>query len=153
MEVKITRLRRGRGVHLPRYMSAEAAGMDVFAAIDSEVTVSPRQRILVPTGIAMAMPAGYEAQVRPRSGLAKRVGLTILNAPGTIDPDYRGEIKVLLINLGEEPVVVHPGDRVAQMIVAPVERVAWEEVDELPPSDRDDGGFGHTDARGVDGEQ
>jgi len=126
-------------------MTADAAGMDLFASLDSDVTLEPRGRALVPTGIAIAIPRGYEAQVRPRSGLALRHGITVLNAPGTIDADYRGEVKVLLVNLGREAFVVRRGDRIAQLVLAPVTRVSWNEVPALPGSERDEGGFGHTD--------
>ena len=109
-----------------------------------EVTLAPGERMLVPTGIAVALPAGYEAQVRPRSGLALRSGVSILNAPGTVDADYRGEIQVLLVNLGLERVTLRRGERIAQLVVAPVTRIAWHEVEALPRSDRGDGGFGST---------
>jgi len=143
--VKITRVRQGQSVPLPHYMTADAAGMDLFASLDSDVTLSPRERALVPTGIAIAIPRGYEAQVRPRSGLALHHGITVLNTPGTIDADYRGEVKVLLVNLGQETFVVRRGDRIAQLVLAPVTRVSWNEVPALPVSGRDEGGFGHTD--------
>jgi dUTP diphosphatase len=129
---------------LPVYASLGAAGMDLYAAVSVPVTMRPGERALVPTGIAIQLPAHHEAQVRPRSGLALRYGVTLLNTPGTIDADYRGEICVLMINLGSEPYTVRHGDRIAQMIVAPVSRVAWREVDELEPTARGAGGFGHT---------
>ena len=132
------------GVSLPVYMTPQAAGMDIAAAIEAEVSILPGEIVIVPTGIAIALPAGYEAQIRPRSGLAAKYGITMVNAPGTIDADYRGEIKVPLINLGKEKYIIKPGDRIAQMIVAPVARVEWKLVDELPPSERAAGGFGHT---------
>jgi len=132
------------GISLPVYMTAQAAGMDIAAAIKTEVSILPEEIVIVPTGIAIALPAGYEAQIRPRSGLAAKYGITMVNAPGTIDADYRGEIKIPLINLGKEKYVIKPGDRIAQMIVAPVVRVEWKLVDELPPSERAAGGFGHT---------
>ncbi len=133
-----------KGVSLPVYMTAQAAGMDIAAAIETEVSILPGEIVIIPTGIAVALPSGYEAQIRPRSGLAAKYGITMVNAPGTIDADYRGEIKVPLINLGREKYTIKPRDRVAQMIVAPVVRVEWKLVDELPPSERAAGGFGHT---------
>ena len=146
--VEVVRLRvAGDPLPLPRYMSAEAAGMDLLADIDGELTLAAGERRLVPTGLAIALPAGFEAQVRPRSGLAARHGVTLLNAPGTIDADYRGEIQVLLVNLGDAPVSIRRGDRIAQLVVAPVSTVAWREVRELPPSGRGSGGFGSTDRR------
>jgi dUTP pyrophosphatase len=142
--VQITRLRvTTNPLPLPHYLTGDAAGMDIYADLDEDLTIAPLGRALVPTGFAIALPQGYEAQVRPRSGLALRSGLTILNAPGTIDADYRDEVKILLINLGDQPVRLQRGDRIAQLIVAPVTRVQWQEVDELDPSERK-GGFGHT---------
>ena len=129
---------------LPRYMTEGAAGMDLASAADGPITLAPRQRLGVPTGWSMELPAGFEAQVRPRSGLALRQGVTVVNAPGTIDSDYRGEIIVLLVNLGQEAHTVAPGDRVAQMVIAPVVRAIVEEVAELSQTDRGIGGFGHT---------
>lgn len=145
LRVQITRLRAvPEPVSFPRYMTTDAAGMDVYADLDETLTIPPLGRALIPTGFAIALPQGYEAQVRPRSGLALRSGLTILNAPGTIDADYRDEVKILLINLGDRPVIIQRGDRIAQLVVAPVTRVYWQEVDELDSTDRK-GGFGHTD--------
>jgi len=132
---------------LPRYMSDGAAGMDLLADVDAEVVLAPGERRLVPTGLTMAIPPGYEGQVRPRSGLAMRDGVTVLNAPGTIDSDYRGEVKVLLVNLGTEAVPIRRGDRIAQLVLAPVTSGVWEEVAALPTSARGSGGFGSTDAR------
>jgi dUTP pyrophosphatase len=129
---------------LPRYMTEGAAGMDLASAADGPVTITPDQRLGIPTGWAMELPSGYEAQVRPRSGLASRHGVTVVNAPGTIDSDYRGEIVVLLVNLGKEPHTLLPGDRVAQMVIAPVSRATIEEVAELSETVRGTGGFGHT---------
>jgi len=129
---------------LPEYQTDLAAGMDLVFAGDDSVTVKSGERTLLPTGIAIALPAGYEAQVRPRSGLAIKHGLTMLNTPGTIDADYRGEIKVILINHGQESFGVTPGMRIAQLVVAPVVRAKLVEVDELPDSDRGAGGFGST---------
>lgn len=140
--VRVKRLREG--VSLPRYMTPLAAGLDLAAAIDREIRLAPLERVLIPTGIAISLPEGYEAQIRPRSGLADRLGLTLLNAPGTVDADYRGEIRVILINLGGEPATIQPGDRVAQMVVGRVSRISWAEVDDLDETQRGSGGFGHT---------
>jgi dUTP pyrophosphatase len=125
-------------------MTSHAAGMDLAAAIDEPVTLAARERASVGTGIAISLPEGYEAQIRPRSGLATRHGITLLNSPGTIDADYRGEIRVILINHGSEAATIRSGDRIAQMIVGPVTRVDWIEVDELDETERGGGGFGHT---------
>ena len=129
---------------LPSYETEHAAGMDLRAALTESVTLAPGERDLIPTGIRIALPPGYEAQIRPRSGLAVRQGISMVNTPGTIDADYRGEIRVILINHGQEPVTLQRGDRIAQMIVAPVTRVTWEAVDTLDETQRGDGGFGHT---------
>jgi dUTP pyrophosphatase len=129
---------------VPEYATAGAAGLDLCAALDSPLALEPGSFTLVPCGFAMALPAGFEAQVRPRSGLAARHGVTVLNAPGTIDSDYRGEVKVVLINHGREPFTIAPGMRIAQMVVAAVERVVWADTAELPATARDAGGFGHT---------
>ena len=129
---------------LPEYASFAAAGLDLPAAVIEPVTILPGRFELIPCGFAMALPPGYEAQVRPRSGLASRHGVTVLNAPGTIDADYRGEVKVLLINHGVEPFVIERGMRIAQMVVGAVAAVAWEEAEALPPTARAGGGFGHT---------
>ncbi len=134
----------GEGLELPSYATEGAAGMDLRAAIAGELTIEPGGRALVSTGIRIALPDGYEAQVRPRSGLALRHGITLLNAPGTIDADYRGTVAVILANLGDEPFVVRRGDRIAQMIVAPITRAELAPVDELDESERGAGGFGHT---------
>lgn len=129
---------------LPEYFSAAASGMDLAAAIAAPLTIEPGEHRLIPCGFAVSIPAGYEGQVRPRSGLASRHGVTVLNAPGTIDSDYRGEVKVLLINHGKTAFAVEPGMRIAQLVVAPVVRVEWEPVEILPVSSRGAGGFGHT---------
>lgn len=129
---------------LPSYATAGSAGMDLRANIEMPLELQPMQRTLVPTGLFIELPLGYEAQVRPRSGLAIKQGITCLNTPGTIDADYRGEIKVILINLSQEMQVIHPGDRIAQMVVQKVEQVRWELVDILSTTERDAGGFGHT---------
>ncbi len=145
MKVKV-QLVRGELLpsQLPKYHSEGASGLDLRAAIPEPVPIRPLERILVPTGISVAIPPGYEGQVRPRSGLALRKGITVLNAPGTIDSDYRGEIKVILINLSEETHQIQPGDRIAQIVFAPVARIEWELVDELPQTSRNSGGFGST---------
>jgi len=129
---------------LPAYATPGAAGMDLAAAIDDPVVLEPGRTALVPCGFAIALPHGFEAQVRPRSGLAAKHGVTVLNAPGTIDCDYRGEVKAILINHGSEPFTIAPGMRVAQMVVAAVEEVVWAPADTLPDTVRADGGFGHT---------
>jgi len=145
--VPVRRVRAAAGdLPLPRYMTTHAAGMDIYADLDEDVILAPLGRALIPTGFALALPSGYEAQVRPRSGLALRSGLTLLNTPGTIDADYRDEVKVLVINLGDQPVQMKRGDRIAQLVVAPIIRVRWQEVDHLEPTDRA-GGFGHTDMK------
>jgi dUTP pyrophosphatase len=144
VRVALRRLPQGEGLPLPGYMSEHAAGADLCAAVLEALTLLPGARTLVPTGFSIALPPGYEAQIRPRSGLAIRTGVTCLNAPGTIDADYRGELRVVLANFGTEPVIIRRGDRIAQMIVAPVARASFELVDELPESERGDGGFGST---------
>lgn len=125
-------------------MTAQAAGMDLASASEDPIRLAPGQRVGVPTGLALELPPGYEAQVRPRSGLALRAGVTVVNAPGTIDADYRGEVVVLLVNLGAEPHLVQPGDRIAQLVIAPVVQARVEEVAELSSTERGSGGFGHT---------
>jgi len=137
----------GCDLSLPALSTAAASGFDLRACVDEPVTIAPGARELVPTGFAMALPEGWEAQIRPRSGLAMEWGLTMLNSPGTIDADYRGEIKVLAVNLGERPVVIRRGDRIAQLVIARVPRVEFVEVQELPGSARGAGGFGHTGSR------
>ncbi len=144
LRVPIAVLPAAAGLPLPSYATAGAAGMDLHAAIDAPVTLAPGRSHLVPCGLAIAVPPGYEAQVRPRSGLAIRHGIAVLNAPGTIDSDYRGEVKVILINLGSEPFAIERGMRIAQLVVAPVVRVEWDPVQELPQTERGAGGFGHT---------
>ena len=133
-----------KDLSLPRYESKDAAGMDVCAALESPLTLHPGDRCLVGTGLAVAIPSGYEIQVRPRSGLAIKYGLTIINSPGTIDADYRGEIKIGLVNLGHENYTIHRGDRIAQLIVAPVLRAKIAVADSLDSTERGSGGFGHT---------
>jgi dUTP diphosphatase len=137
-------LPHGEGLPFPAYASTGAAGIDLAAAVDQSLTLNPEHRALVPTGIAIALPEGYEGQVRPRSGLALKHGLTVFNSPGTIDGDYRGEVQVILANLGTEPVTIRRGDRIAQLVVAPVTRVKIERVADLPESERGAGGFGST---------
>jgi dUTP pyrophosphatase len=144
VRVALRRLPHGEGLPVLGYMSEHAAGADLCAAVREQLTLLPGARALVPTGFSIALPPGYEAQIRPRSGLAIRCGVTCLNAPGTIDADYRGELQVVLANFGTEPFVIRRGDRIAQMIVAPVARASFELVDELPPTERGSGGFGST---------
>lgn len=131
-------------IPVPRYMTDGSSGMDLHAAVDSSIIALPGEVVLVPTGLLVAVPNGYELQIRPRSGLALNHGIGILNSPGTIDADYRGEIKVIMINLGQTPFEVKRNDRIAQMILCPVHRAIIVETDELPPTERSDGGFGHT---------
>jgi dUTP diphosphatase len=145
-QLRLRRLPHGAGLPLPAYQSAHAAGLDLAAAVpaDAPVTLAPGARGLIPTGFAIALPEGFEAQVRPRSGLAAHHGVTVLNTPGTIDADYRGEIQVILINLGAEPFVVTRGLRIAQLVIAPVIRATLVEADALDDTARGDGGFGST---------
>ncbi len=148
IKVQIRRVRDGKAaVPLPRYMTEGSAGLDLAAAVEDEVSLAPLERALIPTGFALALPPGYEAQIRPRSGLALKHGVTLVNSPGTIDSDYRGEVQLAVINLGREPATIRHGDRIAQMVVQSVPWVRLEEVDELPASTRDAGGFGHTGAQ------
>jgi dUTP pyrophosphatase len=146
--IAITRLPHGKDLALPAYATTHSAGMDLMAAIADPITLAPGERKLIPTGIAMALPDGFEAQVRPRSGLALKHGLSIVNAPGTVDADYRGEVGVLLINLGQENFTIERGMRIAQMVIAPYSRARFTEVLELPSSERGEGGFGSTGTRG-----
>lgn len=140
----IKRLPHSQGLPLPKYMSDHAAGMDLYAAVEAELIISPGVWKLVPTGLQIAIPEGYEAQVRPRSGLALKQGISVLNTPGTVDADYRGEVGVILMNHSKEDLIVRRGDRIAQMIINKIEHVVIEEVPELPSTDRGEGGFGHT---------
>ena len=145
IQIAIKRVRSGGATaSLPAYMTEGAAGMDLCADLSDDLQLGPLQRTLIPTGIAIALPFGYEAQIRPRSGLALKEGLTLVNSPGTIDADYRGEIQLISINLGSDLIVIRPGQRIAQMIIQRVVRALWQEVPELPPSERQAGGFGHT---------
>jgi dUTP pyrophosphatase len=142
--VRIVVEAHGEGIALPTYETDGSAGMDLRAAISESITVAPGARALVPTGIRIALPVGTEAQVRPRSGLAIRNGISMVNSPGTIDADYRGEIQVILINHGHEDFTINRGDRIAQLVIAPVLRAEWQPVDSLDETDRGEGGFGHT---------
>jgi dUTP pyrophosphatase len=144
VRVSILRLPHGADLPLPDYATVGSAGLDLVAAVTEPVMLRPGERALIPTGISLALPAGYEAQVRPRSGLALKHGITVLNSPGTIDADYRGEVAVILVNLGQEQVAITRGMRIAQLVVAPVTRATLTEVSELPESARGEGGFGST---------
>lgn len=144
MNIDITLLPHAKDLPLPHYATEHSAGMDLLAAVDADVTIAPQRYTLIKTGIAIALPEGYEAQVRPRSGLALKHGVTVLNTPGTIDADYRGEVGVILINHGSEPFVVTRGMRIAQMIIAPYTRATWQQVEALAESARGTGGFGST---------
>ena len=144
VRVAVTRLPGADDVPLPEYATAGAAGLDLRAVVEKELTLLPGDRVLVPTGLAIAVPPGYEAQVRPRSGLALRHGVVLPNSPGTIDSDYRGELQVIMCNIGTEPFAIGRGDRIAQLVLAPVARLEWDEMDELPESTRGEGGFGST---------
>ncbi|MDE6534989.1 MAG: dUTP diphosphatase [Muribaculaceae bacterium] len=141
MKVKIVNL---SGLDLPAYETPESAGMDVRAAIKEPQTLHPGERALIPTGLKIQLPAGYECQVRPRSGLALKKGITVLNTPGTVDADYRGEIGIILINLSSEPFEIAPGERIAQLVINQYTRIQWEPVERLDETKRGDGGFGHT---------
>ncbi|MGK7369756.1 MAG: dUTP diphosphatase [Candidatus Halalkalibacterium sp. M3_1C_030] len=143
-KVLFKKLSHAADLPLPSYESSHAAGMDLRAALQESLELKPGQRALIPTGLQMALPEGYEAQIRPRSGLAYRNGITMLNTPGTIDADYRGEVKVLAINHGDEAFTINHGDRIAQMVIAPVQQIFVEEVQDLPDSERGSGGFGST---------
>ena len=142
--VRIRRINRESANRLPAYMTTHAAGMDLYAEVAADLVLHPGERALVPTGIAIELPDGYEAQIRPRSGLALRHGITLVNAPGTVDPDYRGEIGVIIINHGTAPFLIRSGERIAQMVIAPFIRAELVPVDELGATARGDGGFGHT---------
>ena len=148
VDVDIVQLTHGADLPLPAYATPDSAGMDLMAAVDESVSLAPSERMMIPTGIAIALPSGFEAQIRPRSGLALKNGLTLLNAPGTIDSDYRGEIGVILVNHSQETFMVEHGMRIAQMVVAPVLQISWNAVFSLNDSERGAGGFGST---GTDG--
>ena len=146
LQIQIKRVRPGDNqLPLPAYMTEGSAGMDLCADIDGQLQLAPMERALIPTGIAIALPQGFEAQIRPRSGLALKQGLTLVNSPGTIDSDYRGEIQVIAINFGKDPIIIARGQRIAQIVIHRVVRAAWQEIASLPPSKRQQGGFGHTD--------
>jgi len=147
--VRVVRQPGGEGLEVPRPATRGSAGMDLPAAVDRDVVLAPGDRVLVPTGFAFAIPEGFEGQVRPRSGLALDHGIVLPNAPGTIDSDYRGEVRVILMNLGQEPFVVRRGERIAQMVVSPLAQVVLEEVEELDVTARGRGGFGHTGRGGA----
>jgi dUTP pyrophosphatase len=144
VEIEVVRLAHGRDLELPDYATASAAGADLLAAIDEDIELGPLERRVVPTGLSIALPVGFEAQIRPRSGLAAKHGVTVANAPGTIDADYRGEVGVILINLGREPFRITRGMRIAQMVIARHARAVWREVSELDRTARGAGGFGST---------
>ena len=148
LTVKLMQLDHGKDLAVPAYATSQSAGMDLSAAIDTPLILGPGERTLVPTGLAIALPEGYEAQIRPRSGLAAKNGVTVLNTPGTIDADYRGEIKVILINHGKEPFAIERGMRIAQMIIARYEQAAWSVVESLEETERGAGGFGSTGTTG-----
>ena len=144
ISVPIRRLPGNEDISLPCYMTEHAAGMDICAAVREEITVAAGERTLIPAGFSLELPAGFEAEIRPRSGLALKYGITLANAPGTIDADYRGEVGLIVINHGKEPFVIRRGDRIAQMVVHPVSRAAWNTGKELGDTGRGEGGFGHT---------
>lgn len=148
LTIAVTRLPNAKDLALPAYATEHSAGMDLLAAIDAPMTLAPGARALVPTGLAIALPDGFEAQIRPRSGLAFKHGISLVNSPGTIDADYRGEVGVLLVNLGQEPFVIERGMRIAQMVIAQYARAAFSEVIELPTTARGAGGFGSTGTKG-----
>jgi dUTP pyrophosphatase len=144
IDVAVMKLPSAEGLPLPAYATSGSAGLDLAAAVSDPITIAPGGRAMVPTGLAIALPEGFEAQVRPRSGLAARSGVTVLNTPGTIDADYRGEIQVILANFGDQPFKVSRGERIAQLVVAPVTQLAWQATDRLPETTRGAGGFGST---------
>jgi dUTP pyrophosphatase len=150
LAVPVRRLPHGADLPLPAYATASSAGIDLLAAVAATVVLEPAARATIPTGIAIALPGGHEAQVRPRSGLAAKHGVTVLNSPGTIDADYRGEIAVILVNLGDAPFRIERGMRIAQMVVAPVDTINWQEVESLPDTARAAGGFGSTGTSGIE---
>lgn len=143
-EIQIKVLKLHQDVELPKYMTEGSAGMDVFAFLEKDIILRPMERVLVPTGIKIEIPRGYEVQVRPRSGLAIKHGITLLNTPGTIDSDFRGEVKIIMVNLSNEDFIIKNNERIAQFILAKVEKCLWEESQELETSERGQGGFGHT---------
>jgi len=149
IQISLKPLDHAVGLALPTYATEQSAGMDLTAAIDEAIEIAPMERMLIPTGLSMAMPAGYEAQVRPRSGLALKHGITVLNTPGTIDADYRGEVGVILINLSQEPFTVERGMRIAQMVITKHENIVWEIVEDLDQTSRGEGGFGSTGTQNI----
>ncbi|MBI5476040.1 MAG: dUTP diphosphatase [Ignavibacteriales bacterium] len=145
IKIRITRLQpTNNDIPLPSYATLGASGMDVYAAVDSEIQLKKGETLLIPTGFYIEVPSGFEAQIRPRSGLAIKYGISVLNTPGTIDSDYRGEVKVILTNFGKEDFIIHRGDRIAQMVIVPVAQAEWDEVSSLTETKRGAGGFGHT---------
>jgi len=144
VKIYIKRLKKNHPISLPQYMTEGSSGMDLFAFLEEEVILLPGERRLIPTGISVAIPEGFEGQIRPRSGLAIQKGIGLVNGPGTIDSDYRGEMGILLINFGNDPFTIHNGERIAQMVISRVFRSILVEVDDLPPTQRQEGGFGHT---------
>jgi dUTP pyrophosphatase len=144
IDVAVMKLPSAKDLPLPAYATSGSAGLDLAAAVSDPITIAPGGRAMVPTGLAIALPEGFEAQIRPRSGLAARSGVTVLNTPGTIDADYRGEIQVILANFGDQPFKVSRGERIAQLVVAPVTQLAWQATDRLPETARGAGGFGST---------
>ncbi len=142
--VRVKRLPHAEGLELPDYATPSSAGLDLRAAVEGSITLMPGERRLIPTGLILEIPEGYEGQVRPRSGLAVKHGITVLNSPGTIDADYRGEVKVILINLGDEPFILKRGERIAQLVIAPITRATLVEVEEITATARGEGGFGST---------
>ena len=144
IKISIKRLPGHEDIPFPRYMTEKSAGMDIFAAVAQEEVIGPGERRMIPTGVMIAVPEGYEAQIRPRSGLAVKNGITLINSPGTIDADYRGEVNLLLVNHGSRPYIVKRGERIAQMVVQRVCRVLWDPCNTLDPTSRGSGGFGHT---------
>lgn len=148
VKISLTPMEHAVGLNLPTYATDQAAGMDLTAALDEAIEIGPGERMLIPTGLSIALPEGYEAQIRPRSGLALKHGVTVLNAPGTVDADYRGEIGVILANLGQEPFTVERGMRIAQMVIAQHAKVEWEVAEALEETERGSGGFGSTGTKG-----
>lgn len=144
LKVYIEQTKEGKDLPLPKYMSEQAAGMDLYACTEDVEIIKKHEIKLIPTGLKIALPSGYEAQIRPRSGLALKHGITLVNTPGTIDADYRGEIKIIMINLGHDDFEIKRGDRIAQMVINKIEQISWELTEELVKSSRGDGGFGHT---------
>ena len=144
IKVDVQQTEEAKDLPLPKYMTKDSAGMDLYAAVENDVKICNGKIMLIPTGIKIAIPKGYEAQIRPRSGLALKYGISLVNTPGTIDADYRGEIKIIMINFGDEDFIVKRGERVAQMVVNKIEQIEWQIKEKLLDSDRSDGGFGHT---------